>query len=73
MSAHWLTCPNVLCLTYNIATLRAWLGKYRHEGLDGLLPKDRSDKGEFRSIDDGTAEIVCRHRVQNRRLSVKLQ
>ena len=57
---------------YNIATLRAWLSKYRHGGLDGLLPKDRSDKGEFRSIDDNTAEIVCRHRVQNRRCSMKL-
>ena len=57
---------------YNIATLRAWLGKYRNDGLDGLFPKERRDKGEFRSIDDDTAEIICRHRVQNRRMSVKL-
>jgi len=57
---------------YNIATLRAWLSKYRHDGLDGLLPKERRDKGAVRSIDDDTAEIICRHRVQNRRMSVKL-
>jgi len=57
---------------YDIATLRLWLSKYRHGGLDGLMPKGRSDKGHFRSIDDDTAEIICRHRVQNRRVSVKL-
>jgi len=51
---------------YNIATLRAWLGHYRHGGLDALYPRDRADKGQFRSIDDDTAEIICRHRVQNR-------
>ncbi len=64
--------PDGAARRYNIATLRLWLGKYRHEGLDGLLPKQRSDKGRFRSIDDDTAEIICRHRVQNRRVSVKL-
>ena len=64
--------PDGTARRYNIATLRSWLDKYRHDGLDGLLPKDRSDKGQFRSIDDDTAEIICRHRVQNRRLSVKL-
>ncbi len=57
---------------YNIATLRAWLSKYRHDGLDGLLPRDRCDKGQFRSINDDTAEIICRHRVQNRRCSMRL-
>jgi putative transposase len=57
---------------YDVATLRSWLSKYRHDGLDGLMPRQRSDKGHFRSIDDDTAEIICRHRVQNRRASVKL-
>jgi putative transposase len=64
--------PDGTARRYNIATLRSWLDKYRHDGLDGLLPKERSDKGQFRSIDDDTAEAICRHRVQNRRLSVKL-
>ncbi|MEE4292293.1 MAG: DDE-type integrase/transposase/recombinase [Cycloclasticus sp.] len=64
--------PDGTARRYNIATLRSWLDKYRHDGLDGLMPKDRSDKGQFRSIDEDTAEVICRHRVQNRRLSVKL-
>lgn len=57
---------------YNVATLRAWLGKFRHGGVDALEPRTRTDKGQFRSIDEDTAEIICRHRVQNRRCSMKL-
>jgi len=64
--------PDGTARRYNVATLRVWLDKYCHDGLDGLLPKNRRDKGEFRSIDDDTAEVICRHRVQNRRTSVKL-
>jgi putative transposase len=64
--------PDGTARRYNIATLRSWLDHYRHGGLDGLLPKERSDKGQSRSIDDDTAEVICRHRVQHRRLSVKL-
>jgi len=64
--------PDGTVRRYNIATLRAWLGKFRHGGVDALEPKNRTDKGQFRSIDDDTAEIICRHRVQNRRCSMKL-
>ena len=44
---------------YNIATFRLWLDKSRQGGLDALLPKQRRDKGESRSIDDDTAEIIA--------------
>ena len=57
---------------YNVSTLRMWLGKYRHGGLDALMPKARSDKGAFRAIDDDTAEAIARYRVQHRQVSVKL-
>ena len=57
---------------FSVSTLRNWLREYLSGGLDALLPKARSDKGTFRSIDDDTAEIIARHRVQHRRLSVKL-
>jgi transposase InsO family protein len=64
--------PDGVQRRYDIATLRLWLGKYRHGGLDALLPKPRSDKGQFRSFDDDVAEIIARHRVQHRQVSVKL-
>ena len=57
---------------FSAATLRSWLTAYRRGGLDALFPKTRSDKGSFRKLDDDCAEIIARHRVQHRRLSVKL-
>ncbi len=57
---------------YSAATLRTWLKDYQHGGLDALMPKVRTDKGSFRSIDEDTAEIIARYRVQHRALSVKL-
>ena len=57
---------------FSISTLRAWLRAYQRGGLDTLLPRTRGDKGTFRKLDDDTAEIIARHRVQHRELSVKL-
>lgn len=57
---------------YALPTLRLWLKRYLAEGLDGLTPKTRADKGAFRAIDDDLAETIARFRVQHRRLSVKL-
>ena len=57
---------------FSVATLKGWLRNYQKGGLDALYPRSRSDKGSFRKIDDDTAEIIARHRVQNRKLSVKL-
>lgn len=57
---------------FSISTLRAWLRTYQQDGLDALLPRARGDKGTFRKLDDDTTEIIARHRVQHRELSVKL-
>lgn len=57
---------------FSVSTLRLWLRDYRRGGLDALLPRTRSDKGTFRSLDDDTIELICRHRVQHRQVSVKL-
>ena len=66
------TLPNGSLRRFSVAALRAWLRAYQRGGLDALLPKTRSDKGGFRRLDDDTAEIIARHRVQHRALSVKL-
>ena len=57
---------------FSLSTLRQWLRKYQRGGLDALLPQTRSDKGSFRSLDEDTIELICRHRVQHRQVSVKL-
>ncbi|MFQ5600897.1 MAG: DDE-type integrase/transposase/recombinase [Candidatus Krumholzibacteriia bacterium] len=66
------TLPDGSLRRFSASTLRSWLRTYQREGLDGLLSKTRSDKGSFRTIDDDIAETIARHRVQNRKLSVKL-
>lgn len=35
---------------YTTATFKSWLGSYRRDGLDGLIPKTRSDAGISRVI-----------------------
>ncbi|MCK4303166.1 MAG: hypothetical protein KAY24_02915, partial [Candidatus Eisenbacteria sp.] len=50
---------------FSAATLRTWLKEYLSGGLDALMPKVRTDKGSFRSIDDDTAELIARHRVEH--------
>ena len=64
--------PDGTLRRFSATTLRSWLKDYLRGGLDALLPKTRIDKGTFRSLDDDTAEIIARHRVQHRALSVKL-
>jgi transposase InsO family protein len=64
--------PDGALRRFAVPTLRSWLAAYRRGGLDALFPKTRSDKGTFRKLDDDAAEIVARHRVQHRRLSVTL-
>ncbi|MFC1573220.1 DDE-type integrase/transposase/recombinase, partial [Candidatus Eisenbacteria bacterium] len=64
--------PDASLRRFSAATLRAWLKAYLRGGLEALMPKTRVDKGSFRSIDDDTAEVIARHRVQHRALSVKL-
>lgn len=39
-------------------TLEGWLYSYRKNGLDGLIPKERSDRGKSRAISDELAEKI---------------
>jgi transposase InsO family protein len=64
--------PDGAIRRFSVSTLRLWLRRYQRGGLDALLPRTRSDKGSFRSLDDDTIEAICRHRVQHRQISVKL-
>jgi len=72
VSARQHALPNGSLQRFSVSTLRSWLRAYQRGGLDALLPKTRADKGCFRKLDDDTAEIIARHRVQHRALSVKL-
>ena len=47
-----LTLPDGSHRKYSPDTFEKWTSLYRKEGMDGLLPKSRSDKGVSRTIDD---------------------
>jgi len=49
--------------TVTVSTMKAWLRKYRTEGFQGLKPKDRSDGGRPRRLNDQAlkaVEIKCK-------------
>ena len=53
-----LTLPDGSTVKYSPKTFESWLGKYRIKGLDGLIPKERTDKGTSRVLsDEARAEI----------------
>ena len=72
MAARQHALPNGSLQRFSVSTLRNWLRAYLGGGLEALLPKTRADKGSFRKLDEDAAEIIARHRVQHRDLSVKL-
>jgi len=43
-------------------TIRHWIRRYKGDGLKALLPKDRSDQGRSRAMDDDTCEALVRLR-----------
>ena len=65
MARKELDVPGLGRRRYSVATFKSWLRRYRQEGLDGLLPKRRSDAGRSRVISDQLSahisELLARH------------
>lgn len=55
-----ITLPDGTAYKYSPDTLERWTSHYRKSGMDGLMPKQRSDKGTSRVIDDDAADEVTR-------------
>ncbi len=72
VAARQHSLPDGSLKRFSTSTLRSWLYTYKRHGLDGLMTRTRSDKGTFRALSDDTQELVARHRVQHRSMSVKL-
>ena len=50
--------PDGTCIKYSHKTFESWLRQYRIRGLEGLMPKERADKGRSRALpDEAKAEI----------------
>ena len=57
---------------YNAKTVDEWLRTYRRQGFDGLKPKQRSDRGQSRSIPPEIKEQILALRQKKRELPVTL-
>ena len=77
MAQKELDVPGLSTRRYSVATFKSWLRRYRQEGLDGLVPKRRSDAGRSRVISEQLSthisELLTRHpRVPVNRLREQL-
>ena len=52
-------------------TIRDWLKKYRKDGFDGLLPKERDDKGRSRGLPPEVADLLVAIKEETPALSVR--
>lgn len=53
-------------------TIRSWLKKYRVDGFDALLPKERKDKGKARRLPLEVADVLLAVKEENPELTVPL-
>ena len=53
-------------------TIRDWLKKYRKEGFDALLPKDRKDRGKSRKLPVHVSDLLLETKEKNPDFTVKM-
>ncbi|HZJ83162.1 MAG TPA: DDE-type integrase/transposase/recombinase [Clostridia bacterium] len=59
-------------ILYNFKTLEKWEACYRKGGMDGLIPKSRSDKGLSRTLNDAAVEEIYRLKSEYPRLNATM-
>ena len=50
--------PDGTTFSYNPGTLQKWVSYYNEKGMDGLMPKTRTDKGTSRKLNDTAIEEI---------------
>ena len=58
VTANELTLPDGSSFKYNPKTLEKWNESYRNYGMDGLMPKTRSDSGKSRALNGAAIEEI---------------
>jgi transposase InsO family protein len=61
--------PDGSTFDYNYKTLEKWVSDYKLGGMDALLPKQRSDKGSSRKLNDTAIEEIYRLKEKYHRLN----
>jgi transposase InsO family protein len=58
-------------VTLSARTIETWHYWYQHDGLTGLMPKSRSDKGRTRAVRPEVAELLLRAKAEKPRRSIR--
>ncbi|MDT8716026.1 DDE-type integrase/transposase/recombinase [Clostridium sp. 19966] len=66
------TLPNGKNMIYNPKTLEKWEEYYRKQGMDGLMPKSRSDAGSTRVLNDSAINEIYHLREKFPRINATL-
>ena len=61
--------PDGSSFAYRPKTLEKWTNQYKNGGMDALLPKERSDKGSTRVLNDTAIEEIYRLKEKYQRLN----
>lgn len=64
--------PNGREIRYNYNTFEKWESDYRKDGMDGLMPKSRSDAGTSRALPDTAIAEIFRLKEQFPRINATL-
>ena len=67
-----LKMPDGREILYNYNTFEKWEGLYKKKGMDGLMPKQRSDAGLSRALPDTAIEEIFRLKQQFPRINATL-
>ena len=69
ITANPLRYPDGSTKTLSPSTLENWTSIYRRDGMDGLIPSQRADKGTSRTIDEYAAAEILRLREKLPRIT----
>lgn len=59
-----LKLPDGKAIKYSAGTLACWESDYRKGGFEALMPRQRSDSGKSRKLDDDTISAIIQIRTQ---------
>lgn len=57
-------------IRFSERTLRRWVGDYKQDGFDGLLPVDRRIKTASRVLENDFVSLICREKVVDQEASI---
>jgi putative transposase len=72
LSTCTYTIPNSRRKNVRPGTIAQWLHWYRRNGIEGLMPKRRSDRGALRGVPDDIGKAIIEQRTETPRMPLRL-